>query len=58
MSDNKKHGSSIGCDAENCEYNENGKGCSARHIKVDGKTAHSTEGTCCATFKARENARF
>ena len=42
MSDNKKNSckTAIGCDAANCEYNEHGTGCSADHIRVDGRPQH------------------
>lgn len=58
MSDNKTHGKSIGCDVENCAYNEHGTGCSAQHIKVDGKSAKTTDGTRCSTFKQKGGANF
>ena len=60
MNENKKRTgkTAIGCDAENCTYNERGVGCSAEHIVVDGKTARSTGETCCSTFKAKDHAKF
>ena len=60
MNDNKKHSvkTAIGCDAANCAYNENGHGCNAEHIRVDGRTAKTTGETCCSTFKAKDKASF
>ncbi|HIR54396.1 MAG TPA: DUF1540 domain-containing protein [Candidatus Scatomorpha intestinigallinarum] len=43
----------IGCDAENCAYNEQGRSCTAAHIKVDGKRAQCTGETSCTTFKQK-----
>lgn len=57
MSD-KRRGTAIGCDVETCEFNEHGTGCSAQHIKVDGKAAQTTDGTRCSTFKARGGAKL
>lgn len=57
MSD-KRRGTAIGCDVETCEFNEHGTGCSAQHIKVDGKSAQTTDGTRCSTFKARGGAKL
>lgn len=56
MNDTKKYGGncrSVGCDAENCAYNEDGCTCCAEHIKVDGKKAQRTGETCCSTFEPR-----
>lgn len=56
MSDTKRYGekmSSIGCDAENCAFNEGGCTCKAEHIKVDGRCAECTGETCCSTFKPK-----
>ena len=38
---------------ENCAYNEQGRSCSASHIKVDGKRAQCTGETSCSTFKQK-----
>lgn len=54
--DTKKYESkhaTIGCDAENCSYNEAGSICAASHIKVDGQRANCTDETCCSTFKPK-----
>lgn len=56
MNENKRHmgtAATIGCDAENCAYNEQGRTCSASHIKVDGKRAQCTGETSCTTFKQK-----
>ncbi len=56
MSDTKRYGKcqgSVGCDAANCVYNEDGCTCCADHIKVDGRCAQCTGETCCSTFKAK-----
>ena len=60
MSDNKKNSckTAIGCDAANCEYNEHGTGCSADHIRVDGRNAHRTGETGGSTFKQKGSAKF
>ena len=52
MNETKKN-PSIGCDAENCLYNEQGHSCTASHIKVDGKRAQCTGETSCPTFKQK-----
>ncbi len=57
MADNKKR-AAIGCDAENCEYNEHGSACGAERIRVDGRTAHTTGETSCSTFKPKDGTRF
>ena len=57
MSESKKRGAVIGCEAENCAYNCHGRSCSAGSIRVDGKSAHTTGETSCSTFKPRE-AKF
>ena len=56
MNETRKHtgtSATIGCDAENCAYNEQGRTCSASHIKVDGKRAQCTGETRCTTFKQK-----
>ena len=55
---NNGKGSTIGCDAANCAYNEHGTACSAEHIRVDGKSARSTGETCCSTFRTKDSTRF
>ena len=50
---NNGKGATIGCDAENCLYNEQGHSCTAAHIKVDGKRAQCTGETSCTTFKQK-----
>ncbi len=52
MNETKKQ-ATIGCDAENCLYNEQGRSCTAGHIKVDGKRAQCTGETSCSTFKQK-----
>ena len=52
MNETKKQ-ATIGCDAENCAFNEQGRSCSASHIKVDGKRAQCTGETSCSTFKQK-----
>ncbi len=54
MSDSKKRGAVIGCDAENCEFNEHGASCTASRIRVDGRAAHTTGETCCSTFREKQ----
>ena len=52
MNENKRHmgtAATIGCDA----YNEQGRSCTAAHIKVDGKRAQCTGETSCTTFKQK-----
>ena len=56
MNENKRHmgtAATIGCAAENCAYNEQGRSCTAAHIKVDGKRAQCTGETSCTTFKQK-----
>lgn len=58
MAENRKHGrTDIGCDAENCAFNERGAVCGAGRIRVDGKSATTTGETSCSTFKPKD-ARF
>ena len=54
MSERKKRGAVIGCDAENCEFNEHGASCTASRIRVDGRAAHTTGETCCSTFREKQ----
>ena len=50
---NRGTAATIGCDAENGAYNEQGRSCTAAHIKVDGKRAKGTGETSCTTFKQK-----
>ncbi len=47
----------VGCNVENCAYNESGKECHAEHIQVRNDQAHTKSETFCSTFTKKE-AKF
>ena len=53
MNETRKHtgtSATIGCDAENCAYNEPARTCSASNIMVHGTRAQGTGDTSSTTY--------